>query len=120
MLSFEDLRPKETSPTVTRGVIPTPKKSPTDFYMTKGKPYASIISEVNHALNAYGNATIHSLGAANYHALKVALMIKKQRETPVKTEITTGTVSTHDFAGTDISKTKDRQLNSVTITIKKE
>lgn len=112
---------QENSSVVIRSQVIHDKKTETDIYMTKNSIITSLIPKIQKIIHKHHFVDLHSLGAANYKALKLALLIKKAYPKELETDIKTETVGTNDFfipTTPDESQTiKHRDLNAVHIHI---
>ena len=97
-----------------------PKKE-TDFYITKNSIFSSLLPSIEKKIHKFNFVDIHSLGAANYKALKLALAVVKSHPNELDTEIKTETVGTNDFVlpvnESQTQETKHREINCVHIHI---
>lgn len=111
----------EEEPIVIRSKIIHDTKKETDIYMTKNSMITSLIPTIEKRLHKFGFVDLHSLGAANYKALKLALLVVKAHPDELRTSIKTDTVETNDFivptTPDQQRETKHRELNSVHIHI---
>lgn len=106
---------------VVRGQITHAKESATDVYVTKDSSISAVISVLEKKIHSHGTATLHAVGAANYKALKISVMLLNAHPGILDTNVTTDTIQTHDFhmptvAGKE-TEIKERMVNSVAITI---
>lgn len=111
-------------PIKVRSQILHEKKTETDVYLTKESSITGSITTIEKKIHKHGTVIIHSLGAANYKALKIALMVQKAHPGIIKSQITTDTVGTNDFYvpvhPTQQREVKHREMNAVTIVLSRE
>ncbi|KAH0790411.1 ribonuclease P protein subunit p20-like [Histomonas meleagridis] len=93
-----------------RGQVTHEAKKETDVYFTKDISLNSIIPIIEKKIHKFGFVNLHSLGAANYKALKVGVMIQKAHP-EIKADVTTSTVETTDFI-IPITPGQERQSNN--------
>lgn len=118
-MDFSDLVPSDSSIS-TKSAIRKCSTSKTDFYVTRHQSKTATVLSIINCINKYGQATLHAVGAANYHALKLAVMVQKQRTLPSTFTVSTETISTHDFKrsiGSSDIKASERNINAVHILI---
>ncbi|KAK8891018.1 hypothetical protein M9Y10_028221 [Tritrichomonas musculus] len=112
---------EEQEPLIIRSKIVHDSKKETDIYMTKNSIITSLISTIEKRIHKFGFVDVHSLGAANYKALKLALLIVKAHPNELDTTVKTDTVETNDFVVPTTPdqqrEVKHRELNSVHIHI---
>lgn len=111
----------EEVPLIVRSKITHDSKKETDIYMTKNSMFTSLIPTIEKRIHKFGFVDLHSLGAANYKALKLALLIVKAHPDELKTSVKTETIETNDFVvpltPDQQRETKHRELNSVHVHI---
>ena len=105
-----------------RGQVTHEAKKETDIYFTKNISINSIIPIIEKKIHKFGFVNLHSLGAANYKALKVGVMIQKTHP-EIKADVTTGTIETTDFIipldSSQERQSNNRSMNSVLICLHK-
>ena len=99
--------------------ITHPKKTETDIYITKDMVIPPLITTITKKLHKHKKVTLHSTGAANYKALKIAAMLQEQQKGAVLSNVSTNTIKTASFiiptkAGENREK-KEKNINGVTI-----
>ena len=80
---------------------------------------SSLISTITKRLQKHREVILHSTGAANYKALKVAAIIQEQSKGTIVSQIYTNTIHTTSFqlptnAGEQREK-REKNINGVTI-----
>ena len=110
-------------PIKIKGQITHPKAQPNEVYITAKMPFFLLLNEVRQKTQLYENVLLHSSGAANYNAMKVAVQVQKMFPQNIKIDVQTRTINTHDFIipSTPDQKReiKSRNFNAVDITLTK-
>ena len=77
--------------------IPHERKTETDIYITKDMEMSSTLSIISKRLKTNPKIKLHSTGAANYKALKLAAIIQEKNKDTVIAQVSTRTVQTASF-----------------------
>ena len=110
-----------SKPIEVRLQITHPKKTETDFYITRDIVVLPFIERITKVLSKHKKITLHSTGAANYKALKIAAMLQKKQNGAVLSEVSTSTIEVSSYVipvkeGEERTK-KDKNINGVTIVL---
>lgn len=93
-----------------------------EVYITKDIPLSPTLLKIKQILKSHETVKLYSVGAANYKALKIALIIKKNVQN-LTSEISSSTYSTTDFYIPKFSNLEKREvkrnMNSLIIILSK-
>ena len=110
-------------PLKIKGQITHPKAQPNEIYITRKIPFFCLLNEVRQKTLLFQTVILHSSGAANYIAMKVAVQIQKMFPQNITIDVQTRTINTHDFLIPTTSdqkrEIKSRDLNAVDIILNK-
>ena len=115
----------ETRPShvVVRGQLQHDEPDKTDLYVTKDSSIAGAVAAAERKIRDSGAVVLRATGAANYKALKVAVMLTKAHPGVLKTSVETSTIETRDFLVPTSNKSeqevRERNLNAVAVTVSK-
>ena len=99
--------------------IPHERKTETDIYITKDMVVPPLIAIISKKLRIHRKIILHSTGAANYKALKIAALVQEKHGGSVVASVSTNTIKTTSFilptkAG-EQKERKEKNINGVQI-----
>ena len=107
------------NPSPLRLQLPRPIRSDTDIYITRHMVLGPLSQTIARKIQRYKSVTLHSTGAANYHALKLAILLQSLYPEHLSTTVSTSTIPVRSYLINPNSTTPtpqtEKNINSVTI-----